>query len=749
MAEVASAYVSVLPSARGFGAKLDSQVSGDVKASGKRLGTSWGKVFGIAAGFGIGAKAISFLGDSLGEAREAQTVGKRTASVIKSMGGAANISASGVANLAGAISKKTGIDDEAIQAGQNMLLTFGNVRNEAGKGNRIFSQASQLMIDMSTAMGTDAKQSAIQLGKALNDPVKGTAALGRVGVQFSEDQKEAIKTMVESGDTLGAQKTILKELEKQFGGAAASMATPADKAEVAWGNLKEQIGTAVLPVVDKATRAFTKDVVPAISTFVTQVQTGEGAGGQFRDAVERVASTVKKAAGFVRDNADAFKTLAVVLGTAYTAFQTFMFIKNVTTAVRAFNAVLRANPIGIVITAIALLATGLVLAYKKSETFRTVVDKAFSVVKSAASGMWDGIKVVFNAMKKGFEAVGKAGTWLWNNALQPAFKFIVNGIASILDLWSSMLGTLAKVPGFGWAKKAADAMAGAADKAREMADGIKKIPDKKNVYVAVKYTYSGLRGPGGAGTTRSGGGSEDFLPRLSDPRGPQRAFNQILKEYGAAGAKLMDRVEAGIKSSKPKAVKAAQEAFDSLKSKIESKRDDVRSVLDGLKEDFAGIRDSVADAFAGGLFDVSATTDDAGNVTKTIGQNFIEGLMGKKAELTGLLASFNTLKGWGIDPKFLTQLFASGQGGLITELAGMGQSGAVSAANLFGEVTALSSQLGTAVASNDPVAAEMQTANATLERIEQALSYLGSDIGKELNQAAAAAKRKKKGGGNR
>jgi hypothetical protein len=200
----------------------------------------------------------------------------------------------------------------------------------------------------------------------------------------------------------------------------------------------------------------------------------------------------------------------------------------------------------------------------------------------------------------------------------------------------------------------------------------------------------------------------------------------------------MERIAKGIKVAKPKAVAAAQEAFDALKGKMESKRDEIQSTVDSLKDAFAGIVESVKGAFTGDLFGVEASEG------KTVGQNFIDGLMGKKAELTGLLASFNTLKGWGVAPAFLTQLFASGNGGLITELAGMGQAGALSTASLFGEVTNLSTQLGTAVASNDAVATELATANDTLLRMETALSYLGSDIGKELNQAASKAQRDKK-----
>ena len=48
------------------------------------------------------------------------------------------------------------------------------------------------------------------------------------------------------------------------------------------------------------------------------------------------------------------------------------------------NAVLKANPIGLVVAALAALAAGLVTAYKTSETFRNAVNSAFASVKKIA-----------------------------------------------------------------------------------------------------------------------------------------------------------------------------------------------------------------------------------------------------------------------------------------------------------------------------------------------------------------------------
>ena len=227
--------------------------------------TKFGKAAAVGlAGISVGAVA---LGKSFVDAAvESQKVTKQTEAVIKSMGGATKVTAKQVADLAASISMKTGVDDEAIQAGQNLLLTFGNIRNEAGKGNDIFNKTTQIMTDMSVALGQDMKSSALQLGKALNDPVKGVTALQRVGVSFSKKQKETIKRLVETGDTLGAQKLILKELDKQFAGSAKAQSTAGDRLRVVWGNLQEQLGEKLLPVVEKVA-SFLADKLPDAIAF--------------------------------------------------------------------------------------------------------------------------------------------------------------------------------------------------------------------------------------------------------------------------------------------------------------------------------------------------------------------------------------------------------------------------------------------------------------------------------------------------
>ena len=62
----------------------------------------------------------------------------------------------------------------------------------------------------------------------------------------------------------------------------------------------------------------------------------------------------------------------------------------------------------------------------------------------------------------------RSAEWLWNNVFKPVFKLIIGGVAMLLEMWAKMLRALSHVPGFGWAKGAADAMDKAAGKARDL-----------------------------------------------------------------------------------------------------------------------------------------------------------------------------------------------------------------------------------------------------------------------------------------
>lgn len=108
----------------------------------------------------------------------------------------------------------TTYSDEQILSAENLLLTFTKINKD------IFPDTTKIVLDMSTALGQDLKSSAIQVGKALQDPILGVTALRRVGVNFSEAQAKVIKNLVETGKSAEAQALIMKELQTEFGGSA-------------------------------------------------------------------------------------------------------------------------------------------------------------------------------------------------------------------------------------------------------------------------------------------------------------------------------------------------------------------------------------------------------------------------------------------------------------------------------------------------------------------------------------------------
>jgi hypothetical protein len=187
---------------------------------------------------------------------------RKMTSTFESMGAAVWTTTDALKEQASALQEVTTFGDEEILEMQSVMLTFGNVTGEA------FDKASVAALDMSAALGTDLQSSAIQLGKALNDPIKGVSALSRVGVSFTEQQKEMIRTLAESGDLLGAQNIILGEMEKQFGGTAEALSKTTSgqikQAMNTLGDAGEQFGAVIAPAV--------ADIAQAIKGFAEFLQ---------------------------------------------------------------------------------------------------------------------------------------------------------------------------------------------------------------------------------------------------------------------------------------------------------------------------------------------------------------------------------------------------------------------------------------------------------------------------------------------
>ena len=177
------------------------------------LGNAWGKKLGIAvlAGAGVIALGLRAVIKNTIEAEKAQA---QLNAVLRSTQGVAGVTAEAALKLSSSLQSITVFGDEAVTGVQSLLLTFTKI------GSNVFPDATKATLNIAQALGQDLKTSAVQVGKALNDPVRGITALQRVGITFSEDQRRLIESLVDTGQAAEAQRVILAELETQFGGSA-------------------------------------------------------------------------------------------------------------------------------------------------------------------------------------------------------------------------------------------------------------------------------------------------------------------------------------------------------------------------------------------------------------------------------------------------------------------------------------------------------------------------------------------------
>jgi hypothetical protein len=207
--------------------KLHDEMSADLKkaeANVKSFGSTIDRVGRIATGVLVAAgiraglrEVVGFFQSATAAAEEHARVEAQVNAVIKSTGGAAGVTSEQVFKLADAYQNVTRFSDEQVASAEALLLTFTRI------GKDIFPQVTETVLDMATALGEDTSSAAIQLGKALQDPILGVTALRRVGVAFTADQQKQIKTLVESGHGMEAQKLILAELKTEFGGSATAL----------------------------------------------------------------------------------------------------------------------------------------------------------------------------------------------------------------------------------------------------------------------------------------------------------------------------------------------------------------------------------------------------------------------------------------------------------------------------------------------------------------------------------------------
>ena len=248
---------------------------------------------GVALGAGLAAAGtVKFATSALKSAENVQIAQNRLDQVAKSMG-IFGVAAEQVSGRLGAFAEANeliiGVDAEVIKATQAKLLTFKELALTADTVGGAMDRATMAAVDLAAAGFGSAETNAVQLGKALNDPIKGITALGRAGVTFTAQEKEKIKTLVESGNILEAQNTILSAIETQVGGTAKATASSFEIMRLAAENVMEEVGLALMPTFKEFGDVLVKDVAPLLSDL------GEKIGPALVSTLELITDVIRQA----------------------------------------------------------------------------------------------------------------------------------------------------------------------------------------------------------------------------------------------------------------------------------------------------------------------------------------------------------------------------------------------------------------------------------------------------------------------
>jgi hypothetical protein len=521
-----------------------------VKQSGTAMTNFMSQIKQVGGAMGIafgGAAVLNFLRSSVNEANAASAAQARLRQLLLTTGGATDEYVDHLLEQAAALEKVGVVSKSNIVVAQSQLATFDLT------GDTIKTLTPAILDYVTAEKGAaatsdDFRQMTNGLAQALNGNF---GSLTRVGFVLDDQTKKLISSGTES-ERAAAIVKVLNSTYKDFN-ASLRDTNPMQVAMNELGNLKEDLGAALLPAMK------------TVSTFVTS----------------SLIPSIRNLGKFIGDNMDIIKSMVVIFGAAYTAMKVYRGMVLLTAAAQkvyavatllmrggqlasiastnglaasmlVLNAVMKANPVGVIVTALALVAAALVIAWKRSETFRNVVItvaqaalKAFAAIIPMVGKVAEAIaKIYTGPLRKLLEVLqhlpkvgkyAKAGLDILNNGL--------DGISDFAD--------------------------GAAAKATELSNKLETLrKGAEKTGAAVKTATSG-KGGGGGNTGAGGGMTDEEKDKLKDY---QKDVLDIYKDMNDA---ILDAKEDAAKelSQRDEKIAEARLRFDDIMAAAQEDRD--------------------------------------------------------------------------------------------------------------------------------------------------------------------------------
>ena len=420
--------------------------------------------------------AVSRMGGAIGG--DMGTILGRVSDGLEAAGGKADTNAKKIGAVGG-VALATGLALQQMASGdveaQNKLE---NAISNTGKAYDDYADRVDGAVESSVRFGVtdgEVKDALTRLTDATKDPAKALDDLA-----MAQDLAAAKGVSLSDAATMiGKAHNGSAKVFKEFGIEVGKNADGTADYEGALGNLADTLKGRAEANADsfggkmREIRAWTDNAASSLAEQYGPAITMAGAALTGLAAITEIASAanVKNAASTVAAKAAQIGS-AVATGVA-------------TAAQWAWNVALNANPIGLIIIAIAAFVGAILWLWNNVDWFRNGVTAAWEAIKTGWTWLWD------NAIKPGIDAFGAAFRWLWNSVLAPVTRFILDGFANLTDGIASFLDALSNIPGFEWAKDAADKMRAAATQARTLGSNLNDIPD--NVPVTISMSIVGVQ----------------------------------------------------------------------------------------------------------------------------------------------------------------------------------------------------------------------------------------------------------------
>ena len=248
--------------------KFDDKGVKDAQSGLDRLsGFAKGAGIALAAGFAAaGAAAVAFGAASLKAAAEAEAVTRGLENAAKNAGvfgdsaASIDLATSALDKHSTQLAELTGIDDEIINQIKTGWLAVPSL---AAMGVDGLNNLATVVADTAAGTGKDVQAIGLAFQRVAGDTESAFSKLTRAGIVFTDEQKNTFNSLLETNGEMAAQQYLVEQLGEKYKGAAAAAANPFDRLNVIFENLKETIGAALLPAIEK--------IVPLVADFVSKL----------------------------------------------------------------------------------------------------------------------------------------------------------------------------------------------------------------------------------------------------------------------------------------------------------------------------------------------------------------------------------------------------------------------------------------------------------------------------------------------